>query len=250
MIRSRKRRKFYHYRLHYKGKMPFCAFSLVELLVVIAIITLLIGISIPALGKARTTALQVKCAHNLRQINLAMHLYTDTYNETYPCAQDPLPTGYWLWMGRGFRPFLAPFLGGNIDANNPSVLLCPQDKVSPEKYGSTSYGYSMSLYHSPEQIDSMTSPGDTYLNPQPPVPQKTQNVSRPSGKIIIGEWLSNHYRTKDFDQAWWGWNGQRNFLFADNSINLIKATDICEANDKLPDINLTIHGIKGIDWPK
>ena len=234
----------------YKSKLSLCGFTLVELLVVIAIITLLISISIPALGKARTMALQIKCAHNLKQISLAIHLYADSYNETYPCAQDRLPTGYWLWMGRGFRPFLVPFLGGNIDANHPSTLLCPQDKVSQEKYGSTSYGYSMAFYHSPEQIDSMTSPADTYSNPQPSVPQKIQNVSRPSGKIIIGEWFSNHVRTKDADPAWWGWAGQRNFLFADNSITFIKATDIREANDKLPDINLTIRGIKGIDWPR
>ena len=28
-----------------------------------------------------------------------MRLYLNANNDTYPCAEDPLPEGYWLWMG-------------------------------------------------------------------------------------------------------------------------------------------------------
>jgi len=234
-------------------------FSLLELLVVIAIIALLLSILTPSLGKAKTMAMRLRCAHNLKQINLAVILYLNANKDTYPCAQDPVsgdPSNpYWLWMGRGWRSFVEPYLGGGIDANNPSVLFCPQDRVSKDKFESTSYAYSMAFYHSPEQIDSITSIRDTYDIPgqpsvaRPSVPQRSSNVARPSQKILIGEWLSNHLRVNGNDPGWWGWQGTRNYLFADGQVLFLEATQIREANDGNPNPNLTEHGIKGVDWP-
>ncbi|MFC1781728.1 type II secretion system protein [Planctomycetota bacterium] len=224
----------------YKG------FSLVELLVVIATVTVLLSILMPALGKVRLTAMRLKCANNLRQVDLAIKLYTGDYDNTYPCASDPLPAGYWLWMGRGWRPFVSPYLGGNIDQNNPSVLFCPEDSVSKEKYESTSYSYSMSFYHSPDQIDAMSNTSDTYQNAQPSVRQRLTNVAQPSGKIIIGEWLSNHEPVAE-DNGWWCWEGSRNYLFVDGRICELKAGQILPARDEFPDANLTNLGIKGVD---
>ncbi|MFA5422504.1 MAG: type II secretion system protein [Phycisphaerae bacterium] len=226
-----------------------CAFTLVELLVVISVIALLLGILFPVLRKAKSKADQVFCMHNLKQINLGMTFYLEANNDTYPCAQDPVSTNpfYWLWMGRGWRHFIEPYLVNNIDANNPSVLFCPADKKSKEIYDSTSYSYSMAFYHSPEQIDAMNSVTDTYSNPQPSMPQRTINVARPRSKIIIGEWLSVHEPTDDEDLGWWCQQGRRNFLFADGSTNFVKAEDILEARDGYPNPNLTVHGIRGMD---
>jgi prepilin-type processing-associated H-X9-DG protein len=205
----------------------------------------------PGLGKARAMAYRLRCASNLKQIDLALRAYMDRNNDTYPSSDDP---NYVLWPGRKWRSFVAPYLGGNIDANNPSVLLCPSDKIAPQKWESTSYSYSMAFYHSPEQIDSIT---DDLIMGLKPEPQRSVSVARPSGKILIGEWLSNHQKVEQADDGWWCWLGRRNYLFADGQVRFLWATEIRPANDinpatnkGNPNPNLTINGIRGIDWPR
>jgi prepilin-type N-terminal cleavage/methylation domain-containing protein/prepilin-type processing-associated H-X9-DG protein len=226
-------------------------FTLVELLVVIAIISLLLSILMPSLTKARSMAMRLKCAHNLKQINLAVNMYLNGNEDTYPCAQDPLPAGYWLWMGRGWRSFIEPYLSTKINKDNPSVLFCPEDPADKDTYEATSYAYSMAFYHSTEHIDTMRSPADTYgPNSLPSIPQRCDDVANPSGKILIGEWSSNHSPVKDEDKGWWCWQGRRNYLFSDGHIRFLQADRIRPAQDGYPDANLTIRGIKGTDWPR
>jgi len=229
---------------------PAAGFSLIELLVVVGIISLLLSVLMPSLIRARVSAMRIRCAANLRQLSLAVNLYQAGNDETYPCAQEPLPTtGYWLWMGRGWRSFIEPYLQTTVSAENPSVLWCPQDRISLEKFQATSYAYSMCFYHSPEQINSLHSAHQTYgANAPAAVAQRAGSVAHPAGKILIGEWLSNHCRI-EADSGWWCWQGKRNFLFADGSVRYVPAMQIRPARDSLPDANLTIDGIRGWDCP-
>ena len=64
-------------------------FTLVELLTVIAIIAVLAAILFPVFAKARGKAREVACNANLRQIGLAVKMYTQDYDEAYPYALDP-----------------------------------------------------------------------------------------------------------------------------------------------------------------
>lgn len=69
-----------------------------ELLVVIAIIALLMGILIPALGRARQQGKKIACLSNMRQIGIALQAYLIDNDNRLPPSSCVLsdPNGYWL----------------------------------------------------------------------------------------------------------------------------------------------------------
>jgi len=70
-------------------------FTLIELLVVIAIIAILAAMLLPSLARAKTKAQQIKCASNLKQMNLAHYMYVGDFGRSVPYDQ-----GNSLWMAK------------------------------------------------------------------------------------------------------------------------------------------------------
>jgi prepilin-type N-terminal cleavage/methylation domain-containing protein/prepilin-type processing-associated H-X9-DG protein len=86
-------------------------FTLIEILIVVAIIALLAMILFPVFSRVRINGHRAACASNMKQIALAIHQYTQDYDERFPTDR-PNPA---LQMSVLTQ---APFTGSCTVANN------------------------------------------------------------------------------------------------------------------------------------
>lgn len=85
--------------LLYPHRARLRAFTLVELLVVIGIISVLVGILLPTLGRARAAAQATVCLSNLRSIGQALNLYTSENKGYFPGSGSSSGAGIWSVVG-------------------------------------------------------------------------------------------------------------------------------------------------------
>ncbi len=199
-----------------KNRLGRRSFTLIELLVVIAIIAILASMLLPALQQARAKARQIKCTGNLKQIGLALFMYSDDYNGMPHQYRDAAST--WSWADQ-----LLSYVGGEPEVFNCESNTRTQSRIGAATNVGTDYGWN---WREMQQ-------GNSAVSPYP-----LATVTQPSATIAYGD--SNSYVISWYEAAFHPediHNGGPNLTFIDGHVDWMRREAIFLGTDTVDGTN-------------
>lgn len=195
------------------SKFKSQGFTLIELLVVIAIIAILAAILFPVFAQAREKARQSSCNSNVKQAALAVMMYLNDYDETYPQSyyyrnNQNSAAGYVHWTG-----ITGPYV------KNWGIYVCPSDPnrgVAPTNFSRATnnqgYGYPAGQVPQYDADIDIQAPRLSYVGNEMVMPRKRRSVDpaqvttqaavdTPAEVILFAEATNNIARWNDTSQA-------------------------------------------------